>query len=907
MTASNLPSRDELEIQMKKRIAELEKANKELRAENMAMNQNITKRKRAEDASGQNEQSFGMKLETHLSHSMNAENFELAEIIDVQAVQSIMDDFYKFAHITMALLDLKGNVLIGVGWQDICTKFHRFHPGTCKHCIESDTKLSAGVPLGEFKLYKCKNNMWDVVTPVFSGSQHVGNIFSGQFFFDDEFLDYEFFRSQAKKYGFNEEEYIAALEKVPRLSRETVETSMSFFMKLANMISQLSHSNIKLSQSLVDRNALLETLQDSERRERARSEELGAVLDAVPVAVFIAHDPQALKINGNRISYEWLRVPVDTNFSKSTPEGEKPEFFKLFKDGREIKPEKMPSQIAAAGREVNDCELDIVSADGNIRHVLGNARPLHDEQGNLRGSVSAFIDITERKKAEEAVKLSNIYNRSLIEASLDPLVTIGPDGKITDVNNSTETVTGYSRDKLIGTDFSDYFTEPEKAKEGYQRAFQEGLVRDYPLEIQNKDGHITPVLYNASIYKDESGKVLGIFAAARDITEIEKAEKALKKAHDNLEKLVEERTSELEKAYNSLKESEKSLSEAQKMAHIGSYDWNIITNEEYWSDEVYRIFELDPKIELNHNIFLSYIHPEDIDYVSHAINEALKGKPYSIDYRIILPDGKERVIYSQGGVIFDEKNKPIRMRGIVQDITEHKKAEENLARIEIIRKKEIHHRIKNNLQVISSLLDLQAEKFGNREFIMNSEVLEAFRESQDRVTSIALIHEELHEEEGTNDTLNFSLYLQRLVESLFQTYKFGNTDISLNLDLEENVLFDMDTAVPLGIIVNELVSNSLKYAFPNRETGEIQIKLFSKDARNELDIKGKVFEKGKKYTLIVSDNGVGIPENIDLEDSDTLGLQLVNILVDQLDGEIELKKDKGTEFIISFSAEEKGN
>jgi PAS domain S-box-containing protein len=133
----------------------------------------------------------------------------------------------------------------------------------------------------------------------------------------------------------------------------------------------------------------------------------------------------------------------------------------------------------------------------------------------------------QRKKAEDALRFSNIYNRSLIEASLDPLVTIGPDGKITDVNGATEQVTGYSRNELIGTDFSDYFTEPEKARTGYQQVFKDGEVRDYPLGIQHKDGHITPVLYNASVYRDENGKIIGVFAAARDITEIQKAEETI--------------------------------------------------------------------------------------------------------------------------------------------------------------------------------------------------------------------------------------------------------------------------------------------------------------------------------------------------------------------------------------------
>ena len=137
------------------------------------------------------------------------------------------------------------------------------------------------------------------------------------------------------------------------------------------------------------------------------------------------------------------------------------------------------------------------------------------------------IDVTEHKKAKEALRLSNVYNRSLIEASLDPLVTIGYDGKITDVNVSTEYITGYSRVELIGTDFTDYFTEPKKAKEVYQEVFREGLVVDYALEVENKNRHITPVLYNASVYKDEFGKVIGVFAAARDITERKRMESEL--------------------------------------------------------------------------------------------------------------------------------------------------------------------------------------------------------------------------------------------------------------------------------------------------------------------------------------------------------------------------------------------
>ncbi len=145
--------------------------------------QNITGVRRAEEVLRQREQHIRLKLEDILSPAREPEDLQLAEIVDVKAIQSLMDDFYKLAQIPMSLDDLKGNVLVGIGWQDICTKFHRIHPETCRHCVESDTELSTGVLPAEFKLYRCKNNMWDVVTPIIVGGQHVGNIFSGQFFF----------------------------------------------------------------------------------------------------------------------------------------------------------------------------------------------------------------------------------------------------------------------------------------------------------------------------------------------------------------------------------------------------------------------------------------------------------------------------------------------------------------------------------------------------------------------------------------------------------------------------------------------------------------------------------------------------------------------------------------------------
>lgn len=530
-------------------------------------------------------------------------NVELAEIIDVQTVQALINDFYELTHIPIGLRDLKDNVLVGAGFQDICSKFHRVHPETCKHCIESIIEQSRDILPGEYKLYKCKNNMWDILTPIMVSNQHIGNIIAGQFIFDDEPLDYELFRSQARKYGFNEQEYMAALEKVPRLSRKNVNTALSFFMTFASILSQLSYSNNRLAQSLAEREVLLEALSVSEKK-----------------------------------------------------------------------------------------------------------------------------------------------YRNIVETANEGISIIDAEERITFVNKKIEDMLGYSSEELIGRSMWNFLSNESKA-----------IIRQ----------------------KLENG----------------------------------------------------------------------------WEN----------------------------------VNE-------SFEIKFIRKDGYPVWTYTNSKSLFNKNSKFFGTLNLHTDITKRKEAEEALRNFETARKKEIHHRIKNNLQVISSLLDLQSEMFKGRNNIRDSEVLNAFKVSMDRVLSIALIHEELHKGENI-DVLNFSQYIKELANNLLLTYRL-ETDVSLNLDLEENLFLDMDTAIPLGIIINELVSNSLKYAFPDRDKGEIRIKLYREEKGKG---KSNVYKgAGAGFVLIVSDNGIGIPENLDIENLDSLGLQLVTSLADQLDGELELKRDNGTEFIVRF-------
>ena len=202
------------------------------------------------------------------------------------------------------------------------------------------------------------------------------------------------------------------------------------------------------------------------------------------------------------------------------------------------------------GAEVVNYETERIRKDGTPIQIALTLSPIRDASGNITGVSTIARDITEKKRMEDEVRQASIYNRRLIEASPDPLVTISPEGKITDVNEGSTNVTGMQREEMIGTDFSDYFTDPEKARAGYQQVFSKGYVTDYPLTIRRRDGNLTDVLYNASVYKNEDGKILGVFAAARDVTAQKAAQEELRRYKDHLEEVVQMRTVDLVLARN---------------------------------------------------------------------------------------------------------------------------------------------------------------------------------------------------------------------------------------------------------------------------------------------------------------------------------------------------------------------
>lgn len=306
-------------------------------------------------------------------------------------------------------------------------------------------------------------------------------------------------------------------------------------------------------------------------------------------------------------------------------------------------------------------------------------------------------------------------------------------------------------------------------------------------------------------------------------------------------------------------------------------DWPV----EFVSDNVVQLGYTVEDFTSNRINYADIVHPDDVGRVYSDISQYYIENDVKLnyEYRIFTRTGELRWVEEKTFIRRDHAGRNT-LQGVILDITERKKVEEALLETEKIRKKEIHHRVKNNLQVISSLLYLASDNFED------PDVIEAFMDSRNRVRSMALIHEELYQSVDMT-SIDFSDYTEKLLDYLSKSYGTENKNIKLSSNVE-NVHLSIDTAVPLGMIINELVLNSLKHAFPERKEGKISVELSV--------LKGNI-------QLRIKDNGIGLSSKIDYRNTESLGLQLVVTLVDQIDGTIELNAIDGTEFSINFKEE----
>ncbi len=391
----------------------------------------ITERREAEEKLRESESRVRRKLESILDPEGDIGELDLADIIDAPQIQALMDDLYRNTGIKMSIIDLKGRVLVDVGWQEICLKYHRGHPETLKKCLESDTLMTEGIPPGEFRTYRCKNNIWHIVTPIFVGGRHMGNLFMGQFFFENEELDYDLFRAQARQYGFPEEEYIAALETVPRLSEECVDKGKAFFLRLIDMFSKLSYGNIKLARLLAERDRLTATLRESEARLKLAMDlaKLGAWEYDVGTGLF-TFDDQFYALYG------------------TTAEREGGPLMSAEVYARKFVPPEESAVVAKGIEEVRvnshfQLEHRIIRADGEERFIVVRGEAIFDQEGRFVKIRGANQDITERKRAEEELRENRAKYQAIVDNFEGLIYICSQDYRVEFMNRKLIERTGY--------------------------------------------------------------------------------------------------------------------------------------------------------------------------------------------------------------------------------------------------------------------------------------------------------------------------------------------------------------------------------------------------------------------------------------------------------------------------------
>jgi len=537
----------------------------------------------------------------------------------------------------------------------------------------------------------------------------------------------------------------------------------------------------------------------------------------------------------------------------------KEEFLKLkgkdILDSDEISAETLISDLETNGFYKG--ELNLRNKDGAMFTAELLSSIYHDSNGN-KNSVSHIRDITPRKIAEKRVKESENRYRKVGKLISDFAYSCvhNKEGvyQIEWITDSFFNITGYNKADLDMHGCWLFTVHPNDEEIAFNQinTLKPGMKSVLNFRIMDRDGNIMWLENHVECVEDDGR--LRLYGAAKDVTEIERVVSELKLNEEKFKAIINNSTDLI----RILDENGKIVFDSPSSKRLLGYPEGSLIGT-------------DP---------LDLIHPEDREQVKADLEEVFENKNPGTpsEFRILMADGNYLPVESVAQNMFHVPS----VEGIVvttHPIKERKKMENaiksSLNEKEILLK-EIHHRVKNNMQIISSLLNLQ------KEYVDDFEAINVLQESQNRVKTMSIIHEKLYQSDDLTH-INIREYVEKLINDLL--YSYAVTNVQQILDIKE-IKMNIETALPCGLIISELVSNSLKYAYTNDSTD------------NELKLSLTKVED--TFELIVSDNGVGLPLNFDYKNTESLGLQLVNNLVDQLDGEIKLRQDHGTEFRIIF-------
>lgn len=534
------------------------------------------------------------------------------------------------------------------------------------------------------------------------------------------------------------------------------------------------------------------------------------------------------------------------------------EYQGMRKDGQLIWIECLASLVPSNGQpaimatliDINERKLaeEALREAKNVLERTVAGRTLELKELNVR----LLADIARRQHAEEALWKSHNLLCAVIEGTTDAVFVKDLQGRYLMINSAGARLLGKSVEEVIGHDDTALFSS-ETARELMERdrrVLSAGETLTFE-ETGTAAGVTRTYLSIKGVYRDEVGNIIGLIGIARDISERKRAEEALRESNRRVVNILD-----------SITDGFIALDQEWRFTYINRQAAEIFQRMNRTRDELLgkRIWEEFP--QAIGSIFFEQYHKAVADQIAVQFEGFIPPLNTWFDVHA-YPSQEGLSIY-------------------LSDITHRKRAEEqikaSLQEKELLLK-EIHHRVKNNLQVISSLLSLQAGD------IEDPHTRQLFSDSQHRVKSMALIHEKLYQSKNLAG-IDLPEYIRCLADDLIRSYGVDGERITLEINAEE-VFLKIDAAIPCGLILHELLSNCIKHAFPEGRPGEIRIDLW-------LDPQGHL-------CLLVRDNGIGLPVELDFLNTDSLGLQLVKMLTEQLDGTIELAQDKGTAFSITFA------
>ena len=826
-----------------------------------------------EEALRESEAAVRKKLKAITEPEEDIGSLELADIIDIEELRVLMEDTFNVSKVGGAILDVSGKILVSTTMEDICGEFHRVHPDTAKNCFESDLALGSGVPAGTFKAYRCKNNMWDMVTPLYIGGKHVGNIYVGQFFYEDEDVDYEEFRRQARLHGFDESAYIAALDRVPRLKRETVDRAMAFYLKLAEMISSLSYTTIKLSRNIVQHEQAEEKLKET-------TELLQNITDNMHDFIAVTDLQGNFKFAGK--SLELLGYDLEYLIGRNVMEFVHPDDIGYLTDvNTKCLEEKQDSEKA---------QYRYRRADGTYIWLETIGRFIKDDEGNIKEIVFSSRDITELKqKQAELNDSSKKFTKVFLENPVGMLIARVSDATIIDVNKSLEKISGFTRDEFIGNNTINLQLWADTADRDrvIQILAESGTVRDYDCQFRLKDGTTRWGNYAADIININGEQCFLIIL--QDITD---------------RKMLEKQLIHTETLFNLITDN------ISDFIMIAGLDYKL----QYASKSVaeksgYTLAEV-LQIPLD-KLYTEESYKKLIDTASRELTPDRLNDPYcdisiELDLECVNKDGSTIWNSLKYRLIRDEHGRPDCILSIGRDITERKQAEEQLKKLyneKSLYLSKMSHEIRTPLSSIIGMTDLALMTDDDS---VRLDFLETVKSSSQHLLGVInnVIDYSKIESQGVvlrHIAFNLSSEIEQAVSIVYPQSLDKHLYLETDIKIPHDVIVLGDPVRFRQVLIN-IIGNSVKFT----EKGGVVI------SAEQVSEKSSGLPYSADFQISITDTGPGIPDEkkdavFDVfnqadpgNNGSGLGLPIAREIIQMMGGTITLESEPGhgSSFII---------